>query len=140
MTAQAWAIACASCRGLILSRKSLLTICKSFSRPNLDYADIIYDKPFNGSFKRKIEIALYKAALLISGAIKRTSCGRLYQALGLESLADGRWFRRLFFFHKIKLALLRSYLETYYNAVSEGAYLTHLTQNKIKPIPARTSV
>ena len=39
-----------------LSRKSLLTICKSFVRPNFDYADIIYDKPLNESFKRKIEV------------------------------------------------------------------------------------
>ena len=30
---------------LILSRESLLTIYKSVVRPNLDYADIIYDKP-----------------------------------------------------------------------------------------------
>ena len=41
---------------LFLSRKSLLTIYKSFVRPNLDYADIIYDKPFNESFKRKITL------------------------------------------------------------------------------------
>ena len=32
---------------LILSRKILLTIYESFVRPNLDYADLIYDKPFN---------------------------------------------------------------------------------------------
>ena len=32
---------------LFLSRKTLLAIYKSFVRPNLDYADIIYDKPFN---------------------------------------------------------------------------------------------
>ena len=32
---------------LFLSQKTLLTIYKSFVRPNLDYADIIYDKPFN---------------------------------------------------------------------------------------------
>ena len=38
---------------LVLSRKSLLTIYKYFVRPNLDYADIFYDKPFNESFKRK---------------------------------------------------------------------------------------
>ena len=37
-----------------LSRKTLLTIYKSFFRPNLDCADIIYDKPFNESFKTKI--------------------------------------------------------------------------------------
>ena len=82
---------------LILSRKSLLTIYKSFIRPNLNYADVIYDKPFNESFKRKIEIVQYKAALVITGVIKGTSCDRLYQELGLESLADRKWSRRLFF-------------------------------------------
>ena len=81
---------------LILSRKSLLTIYKSFVRSNLDYAVIIYDKPFNESFKRKIEMVQYKAALVITGAIKGTSRDRLYQELGLESLEDRRWSRRLF--------------------------------------------
>ena len=53
-----------------LSRKSLLTIYKSFVRSILDYADIIYDKPLNESFKKKIESAQYEAALIITGAIK----------------------------------------------------------------------
>ena len=53
---------------LILSRKSLLTIYKSFVRPNLDYADIIYDKPLNKSLKKKIEMVQYNAALLITDA------------------------------------------------------------------------
>ena len=36
---------------------------------------------------------------------------------------------------------LRSYLQTYHNAVSEGAYLSRSTpQNKLKPIPARAKV
>ena len=69
---------------LTLLRKILL-IYKSFVTSNLDYADIIYDKHFNESFKRKIEIAQYKAALVISSAIKGTSRGRLYQEFGLES-------------------------------------------------------
>ena len=126
---------------LILSRKSLLTIYKSFVRPNLDYADIIYDKPFNESFKRKIEMVQYKAALVITGAIKGTSRDRLYQELGLESLADRRWSRRLFFFHKIIQGLLPSYLQTYRKPVSEGAYITRsTTQNKIKQIPARSKI
>ena len=38
---------------LILSRKSLLTIYKSFVRPNLGYADIIYSKPLNESFTKE---------------------------------------------------------------------------------------
>ena len=85
---------------LILSRKSLLTIFKSFVRPNLDYADIIYDKPFNESLKRKIEMIQYNAALIITGTFKGTSCDKMYQELGLESLADRRWTRELIFFTK----------------------------------------
>ena len=85
---------------LILSRKSLLTIYKSFVRPNLDYADIIYDKPLNESLKRKIEMVQYNAALIITGAFKGTSRDKIYQELGLESLADRRWTRKLFFFTK----------------------------------------
>ena len=53
---------------LTLSR-SLLTIYKSFARPILDYADIICDKPFNESFKEKIEMVQYRAAVVITGAI-----------------------------------------------------------------------
>ena len=126
---------------LTLSRKSLLTICKSFVTPILDYTDIIYYKPFNESFERKIEMVQYRAALVVTGAVKGTFHDRLYQELGLESLADRRWSRRLFFFHKITQGLLTSYLQTYHNAFSEGAYLTRsTTQNKIKPFPARTKV
>ena len=86
---------------VVLSRRSLITIYKSFVRPNLDYGDIIYDKPFNESFKRNIEMVQYKAVLVIAGAVKRTSRDRLYQELGLESVADRKWSCRPFFFHKI---------------------------------------
>ena len=85
---------------LTLSRKSLLTIYKSFVVPKLDYADIIYDKPLNGSLKRKIEMVQYNAALIITGAFKGTSRDKIYQELGLESLTDRRWTRKLFFFTK----------------------------------------
>ena len=34
---------------------ALLTIYKSFIRPHLDYAGIIYDQPNNDSFKNKLE-------------------------------------------------------------------------------------
>ena len=52
---------------LILPRGSLLTAHSI--RPNLDYADIIYNKPFHESFKRKIEMVQYKAALVITGVV-----------------------------------------------------------------------
>ena len=44
---------------MILSRKSLLTIYKSFVISLTDYADIIYDKPCNEKFKGKLEAVQY---------------------------------------------------------------------------------
>ena len=79
----------------ILPRKSLLTIYKLFIRPQLDYADVIYDQPSNASFSKKIESVQYNAALAITGAIKDSSCEKLYQEFGLEYLYQRRWARRL---------------------------------------------
>ena len=86
---------------LTLSRNSLLTIYKTFVRPILDYADIIYDKPLTESFKDKLEMVQYNAALVITGAFKGTSRDRIYRELGLESPAEQMWSRKIFFFHKI---------------------------------------
>ena len=62
---------------------------------HLDYADIIYDKPFNDSFKEKLEKVQYSAALIITGAIKSTSWECLYKELGLEPVCDRRWYHKL---------------------------------------------
>ena len=43
---------------LFLSKKILVTIYKSFNKLNLDYADIIYDKPFNESFKNIMHVLI----------------------------------------------------------------------------------
>ena len=43
----------------------------------------------------------YRAALVITGVIKGTLGDCLYQEIGLESLADRRWSRKIFFFRKI---------------------------------------
>ena len=75
---------------LTLSKNRLLTIYKTFVRPILDYADIIYDKPLTESFKDKLEMVQYNAALVITGAIKGTLRDRIYRELGLESLAERR--------------------------------------------------
>ena len=93
-----------------LPRKTLLCIYKSYVRPHLDYADIIYDQPHNDKFCSKIEAVQYNAALTITGAIRGTSRDRLYQELGLESLADRRWFHRLVHFFKIVRGICPNYL------------------------------
>ena len=58
----------------ILPRPSLLTFYKSFTRPHLDYGDVVYDQPSNDAFSNKLETVQYNAALANTGAIKGTSC------------------------------------------------------------------
>ena len=49
-----------------LPRNSLLTICKVFIRPHLDYRDVVYDFPGNASFMQELESVQYNASLAIT--------------------------------------------------------------------------
>ena len=96
---------------LLLPRSSQLKIYKSFVRPHLDYGDVIYDQPNNSRLSDKIESVQYNAALAITGAIRGTSKEKLYQELvGLESLKDGRWLRRMPYLYKTISTKLPPYL------------------------------
>ena len=64
----------------------MITICKSFIRPHLDYGDIVYDRAFNESFHKNLQSIQYNAAIAIIGAIRGTSSEKIFQELGLESL------------------------------------------------------
>ena len=81
----------------ILARGPLLTIYKSFVRAHLDYDDVIYDQQYNNSFHQKLEPIQFNAALAIRGS----SWEKLYQVLDLESLKQGRWYRKLCYLFKI---------------------------------------
>ena len=85
----------------LLPRSALITICKAFVRPYLDYGDVIYDETYNASFHHKLELFQYNACLEVTGAIRGTSKEQLYQKLGLESLQLRRWFRKLCFSTKL---------------------------------------
>ena len=86
---------------MTLSIKSLLAIYKSFVKPLLDHAYIIFDKLCNKSLKGKLEAVQYNACLAITCAIRGTSRERIYRELGLKTLNDRRCSRKLFFFRKI---------------------------------------
>ena len=107
-----------------------MTIYKTFIRPILDYVDIIYGKPLTESFKDKLEMVQYNAALVITGAFKGTSRDRIYTELGLESLAEWRWSGKIFFFHKIVNGLLPVYLQSYISYCGEGVYRTRSANQK----------
>ena len=84
-----------------LPRKALLTIYKPFIRPHLDYGDIIYDQTYNASFHQRLESLQHNAALPVTGAIRGTLKEKLYNELGLESLQNRRWYRKLSFLYKV---------------------------------------
>ena len=95
-------------------REALLGIYRSSVKPNLDYSDIIFDKPNHELFKYRIESIQYIASVAITGAIQGTSREWLYRELGLESLSDRCWFRKLTFFYKIVKGLSPRYLTKIY--------------------------
>ena len=71
---------------------------------------MIYDQTFNMSFQQKMETIQYNAALAITGAIRHSSGEKLYQELGLKTLQQRRWYRKLFRFYKILKSQSPKYL------------------------------
>ena len=120
-----------------LSRDSLLTIFKAYVRPHLDYADIIYDYPGNATLSSKLESIQYNACLAITGCFRGTSREKLYSELGLESLADRRYSRRLFLFYKIVNKMAPRYLSDI--LPTRNATIANLrSRPQIYPLHART--
>ena len=71
---------------------SFVTIYESFIRPQLGYADVIFDRPSNTTFSNRIISAQNNADLAITGTIRGTSKKKLYQELGFETMKERRWF------------------------------------------------
>ena len=61
-----------------MPRDSPVTIYKSFIRPHLDYAVVIFDKLSNATFFNRIESAQYNAALAITETIKEVHLTKIY--------------------------------------------------------------
>ena len=82
----------------------------------------------------KEKLKWFRAALVITGAIKGTFRDSLYQELSLESLEDRRWSRRLFSSTKL-------YRDSYHPTfILTIMLIRSTTQNEINPISARTKV
>ena len=79
----------------------MLTIYKCCVMTHLDYGDIIYDQAFNNSFHQKIESQQDNTALAITGVFRGMLRERIYQELGLESLQQRPWYRKLCLFFKV---------------------------------------
>ena len=81
-----------------LPRKSLVTICKSFISPHLNYGDVVYDRASKESFHQSLEHLQYSVAIAITGAIRGKSSEKLFQELGLETLKSRRWLKKFCLF------------------------------------------
>ena len=116
---------------IYLPREAFRTY-KSFFRLNLDYGDMIFDKANNESLKSRIESIQCKACkACIWRAIQGTCRERLYRELGLETLSERRWFRKLTFFYKIVKGLSARYPTKYVNLKSTSSYQTRLANKTI---------
>ena len=71
---------------------------------------VIYDQTFIVPFQQKMEIIQFNAALAITGAIRGSSREKPYQELGLETLQQRRWYRKLCCFYKILKSQSPKYL------------------------------
>ena len=71
----------------------------------------------------------YNAALVITGANK------IYKGLGLEFLADWRWFQKIFFSQKIQWSLTCMLHE--YSYCGEGVYQTGSTNQENSQLSTR---
>jgi hypothetical protein len=90
----------------ILDRASLETLYKSFIRPLLEYADIVWDAPdahrHNLDILEKVQM---EAARLVTGATARCSTERLYNEVGWETRALRRRLHRSTMMFKIMTGL-----------------------------------
>ena len=98
----------------------LITIHRTFIRPHLDYGDVLY------------ESIQYNACLALTGAIRGTSEEKIYQELGLESLRDRRWCRKLCLFYKVLENENPKYLFSL--ILPPGAHYTQLKIYIISPL------
>lgn len=80
---------------------------------HLNYADIILDKSDNKSLKDCLDNIQRYAVIAVTRAMKGTSRERICNELGLESIADRRWYRKTTFFYKIVKNFAPKYLQSY---------------------------
>ena len=95
-----------------LPRQALVTIYNVFTRPHLDYGDIVYNKLnknhelFINETEKVQYAALVKTLVQSKGHLWKNSM----QNLGLNLLKFRQWFRKLACFYKIQSTGLRKYL------------------------------
>ena len=92
-----------------VDRSTLRKLYKSLVRPLMEYADVLWDG-CTDSESDLLEHVQYKAAKIVTGAMKGTSKQRLMQEIGWEDLKTRRAIHKLLLYFKIVNNLCPSYL------------------------------
>lgn len=92
-----------------LPRQILDNIYKTFIRPSLEYADVVWHS-CSDSDSRLIERLQYECSLTVSGAVRGSSYSSVIQELGWEKLSERRYVHSLLLFYKIANGQARRYL------------------------------
>ena len=124
----------------ILDRKTLETIYRTYIRPLLEYADVIWDNNIT-YLVDKIEKVQMEAARIVTGGIRLVSLNNLYLETGWDKLKNRREMHRLVYFYKMKNNISPQYLSDLVPD-SLNSIHSHNTRNSsiIPPIRTRTSL
>ena len=84
-----------------LPKRPQAKIFKSFTRLNLDYSDVVYDRASNELCLQSLESLQYSAAVIITEAFRGTSSKKFSQELGLETLKSRPLVSKLCLLYKL---------------------------------------
>ena len=122
-----------------LNLKQKISIYMSTIRPILEYGSIIFDN-CSMSDKLKLEKCQRPAAIICTGAMRRTETETLLKELRWDSLAARRHLLKISFFHKIVEGTISPYLQKNLTFINQGT-VNHNTRmarlQKIKPLQCR---
>ena len=95
-----------------MDRRTLETLYKSFIRPVLEYADILWHIPADNRHVLDIlERVQLEAARVVTGATRRCPTAKLYQEVGWETLSSRRELHRAVMMYKIDTGKAPTYLQ-----------------------------
>ena len=123
-----------------LNKKQLIDIYKTMIRPILEYGSIITDN-CSVSDSLKLEKVQRTAALICTGAMRRTETKLLFDFLGWEDLSDRRRIAKTVLFYKIVNNLTPVYLTENLNFNENVRYQQRTTNSKqIKSYHCRLTI
>ena len=119
-----------------LKTKQKIDIYKSMIRPILEYGAVLFDNcSVNDSLK--LDRCQRSAALICTGAMRRTETTSLMNYLGWETLQNRRKNMKMILFYKMVNKLAPSYLQKYVIFTESNYMLRTSGKVQIKPIKCR---